>query len=339
MNNIRALLAANPVVAAPMAGLTDQAFREILRDMGAGLIYTEMVSDMALCYNNQKTLAMLPAPEERGPLVVQLCGSSPEYMAHAAQIIEERLAPAGNLVMIDINMGCPAPKIVKNGEGCRLMQQPDLAAELVRAVCEAVSLPVSVKMRLGWQEADKEAKLVLRLAEQLVQAGAAALAIHGRTREQFYAGRADWQLIAEAAARLPVPVIGNGDIDSVAAGVERWQQTKCAGLMIGRGLLGNPWLARDLARYFAGQSPMPAPSREEIFALARRHLRRQVELQGEYMGVRVMRSHLPFYIKGLPGAAAVRGRLNSLNTAEQVEAALADFLLTGEPGRSNYETN
>ncbi len=327
MNSIRALLAANPVVAAPMAGLTDQAFREILREMGAGLIYTEMVSDMALCYNNQKTLAMLPAPDERGPLVVQLCGSSPEYMARAAQIIEDRLAPAGNLVMLDINMGCPAPKIVKNGEGCRLMQQPDLAVELVRAVRGAVSLPVSVKMRLGWNDADKEIKLVLRLAERLVQAGASALAIHGRTREQFYAGRADWQLIAEAAAALPVPVIGNGDIDSVAAGLARWQQTKCAGLMIGRGFLGNPWLARDLARHFAGLPALPAPSREEIFQLARRHLRRQVGLQGEYLGVRVMRSHLPFYIKGIPGAAAVRGKLNSLNAAAEVEQALAEFLL------------
>lgn len=331
MNNtqveaVRALLAENPVATAPMAGLTDQAFREILREQGAGLIYTEMVSDMALCYNNQKTLDMLPAPTEKGPLVVQLCGSSPDYMARAAQIIEEIMRPGGQLFMLDINMGCPAPKIVKNGEGSRLMQQPELAAQLVQAVVGAVGdkLPVSVKMRLGW---DDNSKNVLEVARRLVQAGASALAIHGRTREQFYAGQADWRLIAEAADSLPVPIIGNGDIDSAAVGMERMQNTRCAGLMIGRGLLGNPWLARDLARRLAGLPDLPAPSRAEIFQMARRHLRRQVELQGEYMGIRVMRSHLPFYIKGLPGAAAVRGRLNALNTAAEVETALADFLL------------
>ncbi len=322
---VRALLAQNPVVTAPMAGLTDQAFREILREQGAGLIYTEMISDMALCYNNQKTLAMLPASMEQGPLVVQLCGSSPECMARAAQIIEQKMRPTGQLFMLDINMGCPAPKIVKNGEGSRLMQQPGLAVQLVQAVVGAVGdrLPVSVKMRLGWDDSSKN---VLELAQRLVQAGASALAIHGRTREQFYAGRADWQLIAEAADILPVPVIGNGDIDTLEVGVERMQNTHCAGLMIGRGLLGNPWLVRDLARHFAGLPALPSPDRAEIFQLVRWHLRRQVELQGEYMGVRVMRSHLPFYIKGLPGAAAVRGRLNTLNTADEVEAALAEFL-------------
>ncbi len=321
---IAQLLAENPVVTAPMAGLTDQAFREILREMGAGLIYTEMVSDMALCYNNRKTLEMLPAATEQGPLVVQLCGSSPETMAKAAQMLEDLLAPAGNLVMLDINMGCPAPKIVKNGEGCRLMQQPQLAERLVAAVAEAVRLPVSVKLRLGW---DSESRNVLPLAEQLVQAGAQAVAIHGRTREQFYAGQADWQLITEAAASLPVPVIGNGDITSVPLAASRRAESGCAGLMVGRGLLGNPWLVRDMARHFAGLPPLPAPSRAEICRIACRHLRRQVELLGELMAVRVMRSHLPFYLKGLPGAAAMRGGLNSLNEAAAVEQALREFLL------------
>ncbi len=324
MADIKKLLSSMPAVTAPMAGYTDRAFREILRDMGAGLIYTEMVSDMALCYGSKKTFDMLDIAGEQGPLVIQLCGSEPEWMAKGAQIVEQWVEhQQAAVVMLDINMGCPAPKIVKNGEGSRLMQQPELAARIVEAVAQAVRLPVSVKLRLGWDDGHRNVLEVARLA---VEAGAQAVAIHGRTREQFYAGQADWSLIREAAAQLPVPVIGNGDVDSVATALGRLAECGCAGVMIGRGLLGNPWLIRDLARHFAGKQPLGRPEPAEVLAVALRHLRRQVEICGEYMAVRQMRSHLPLYIKGVPGAAAMRGRLNSLNTAAEVEAALTEFL-------------
>jgi nifR3 family TIM-barrel protein len=213
---------------------------------------------------------------------------------------------------------------VKNGEGSRLMTNPELAERIVDAVASAVRLPVSVKMRLGW---DDESKNVLDVARRVVQAGAQAVTIHGRTRQQFYAGSADWSLIAEAAAELPVPVIGNGDIASVEMAARRKNETGCAGLMVGRGMLGNPWLIRDLVRHFTGQSALPKPSREEILQVALRHLYRQVELNGEYQGVRQMRTHLPFYIKGIPGAAAMRNRLNRLERGVEVEAELTRFLM------------
>lgn len=324
MRKITDILAENPVVTAPMAGVTDRAFREILHDMGAGLVYTEMVSDMGLCYGNEKTFEMLSIEGEAAPVVIQLCGSSPEYMGKAAQIIEEWGERCGNVVMLDINMGCPAPKIVKNGEGSRLMTCPELAEQIVDSVANAVRLPVSVKMRLGW---DDDSKNVLEVARRVVNAGAQVITIHGRTRQQFYAGSADWSLIAEAVAMLSVPVIGNGDITSVEVAERRKSETGCAGLMIGRGMLGNPWLIRDLVRHFTGQTALPKPSREEILQLALRHLCRQIELNGEYMGVRQMRSHLPFYIKGIPGAAAMRNRLNQLERGGEVEAELTRFLM------------
>ena len=204
------------------------------------------------------------------------------------------------------------------------MQRPEQAARVVEAVAGAVNLPVSVKLRLGW---DAENRNVLPLAKRLAQAGAAAIAVHGRTREQFYAGQADWQLIGEAAASLPAPVIGYGDVTSGEQAAARRAEFGCAGIMVGRGLLGNPWLVRDMARHFAGLAPLPSPSRAEIFAVLSRHLRWQAELLGEYMAVRVMRSHLPFYLKGLPGAAALRGRLNSLGELAAVEEVIKEFLL------------
>lgn len=329
------LLAANPVVTAPMAGLTDRAWRELVHDMGAGLVYTEMVSDMALCYGNRKTFGLLNIAGEAAPVAVQLCGSDPEPMAKAARIIAELAEECGNVALLDINMGCPAPKIVKNGEGSRLMTQPELAERIVDAVASAVSLPVSVKMRLGW---DDDSKNVLDMASRMVDAGAQMITIHGRTRQQFYAGVADWSLIAEAAEMLRkkgVPVVGNGDITSVETAAARMQESGCAGVMIGRGMLGNPWLIRDCVRHFRGLDAMPAPDGEEILAMALTHLWRQVELSGEYMAVRMMRAHLPFYIRGIRGSAAVRGRLNRLDTAAEVERELTEFLVGGVVADSN----
>lgn len=327
MAEIAEILAVNPIVSAPMAGVTDRAWREIVHEMGAGLVYTEMLSDMALCYGNEKTFGMLNIEGEPGPLVVQLCGSSPEYMGRAAAIIEQEAAKFGNVVMLDINMGCPAPKIVRNGEGSRLMTQPELAERIMDAVVKAVRLPVSVKMRLGW---DDDSKNVLDMARRMANCGAALVTVHGRTRQQFYAGEADWEPIAEVAAELKkmsVPVIGNGDVTSVAVGRKRMAESGCAGLMVGRAMMGNPWLIRDLVRDFAGLPALPKPTNDEVLRMALRHLYRQVELRDEYTAVRLMRTHLPFYIKGIPGAAAMRGRLNQLDTAAEVEAALREFLV------------
>lgn len=324
---IKQILAENPIVSAPMAGITDRAWREIIRRAGAGLIYTEMLSDMALCYGSKKTLDMLNAEGEIDPIVIQLCGSSPEYMAKAAAMIEGLTADWGNVAAIDINMGCPAPKIVKNGEGSRLMCEPELAERIVDSVVQAVKLPVTVKLRLGW---DDESRNVTDMARRVVNSGAQAVAVHGRTRQQFYSGEADWDAIAEVAAVLAeygVPVIGNGDIASVEVGLRRLRESGCAGIMIGRGMLGNPWLVRDLVRAYRGEPPLGAPTHTEICDMAVGHLRRQVEFRDEYTAVRLMRTHLPFYIKGIPGAAALRGRINRLNTADEVESALREFLV------------
>lgn len=326
MTAIAEILRQNPIVTAPMAGVTDRAFREILHDQHPALVYTEMLSDMALCYGSEKTFAMLDLAGEPGRLAVQLCGSQPEFMGRAAAIVQQKAAEYGNIVLLDINMGCPAPKIVKNGEGSRLMTDPELAARVVDAVVKAVRLPVSVKMRLGWND---ESKNVLQVARRVVEAGAQLVTVHGRTRQQFYSGEADWQPISEVArelAKLGVPVIGNGDINSVAVARRRKAASGCTGLMVGRAMLGNPWLIRDLVRAFAGEAALPPPSRTEILQMALRQLYREVELRDEYTAVRLMRTHLPFYVRGIPGAAALRGRINQLNSAAEVERELSGFL-------------
>ncbi len=327
MTRIAELLAENPIVCAPMAGVTDRAFREILHEQGPALVFTEMLSDMALCYGSEKTFAMLDLAGERGRLAVQLCGSQPEFMGRAAAIVQQKAEEYGNIVLLDINMGCPAPKIVKNGEGSKLMTDPELAARVVEAVVKAVRLPVSVKMRLGWDEENINA---VQVARRVAEAGAQLVTVHGRTRQQFYAGEADWGPIAAVVRELSplgVPVIGNGDINSVAVARKRRAESGCAGLMVGRAMLGNPWLIRDLVRDFAGKPPLPPPGREDILQVAVRQLRREAEICGEYTAVRLMRTHLPYYVKGLPGAAALRGRINQLQSAAEVEKALTEFLL------------
>lgn len=326
MTAISEILRQNPIVTAPMAGITDRAFREILHNQHPALVYTEMLSDMALCYGSEKTFAMLNLAGEPGRLAVQLCGSQPEFMGRAAAIVQQKAEEYGNIVLLDINMGCPAPKIVKNGEGSRLMTDPELAARVVEAVVKSVRLPVSVKMRLGW---DSDNINVLQLARRVVEAGAQLVTVHGRTRQQFYSGEADWQPVTEVARELAligVPVIGNGDINSVAVARRRKEESGCAGLMVGRAMMGNPWLIRDLVRDFAGEPALPSPDRREILQMALSHLYREVELRDEYTAVRLMRTHLPFYVRGMPGAAALRGRINQLNSAAEVERELSEFM-------------
>ena len=312
----------NPILAAPLAGLTDRAWRDILHRMGVGLCYTEMVSDKGLVYQDKKTASILDIEGEAAPVGVQLCGSDPATMAAAAVIIEEKAKSCANVAVLDINMGCPVRKIVSNGEGSSLMQRPEQAVELMRQVVAAVKLPVSAKLRLGW---DDEHKNVVELAKALAAVGCQAVTIHGRTKTQMYSGQADWSLISAAAAVLPIPVFGNGDITSAQSACERLATSGCAAVMIGRGMLGNPWLIRDAVSMCKGEPKAAAPDLSEIVETAIWHLRREVELSGEYAGIRKMRSHLPWYVRGQRGAAALRGRINQMEKLTEIEFELRKF--------------
>lgn len=305
---------ANPVVSAPMAGVTDRAFRVLAREMGCGLVCTEMVSDQALLYKNSKTLKMVNFAGEPSPLSVQIFGSDPDYMAHAAEIVVSQGAD-----IVDINMGCPAPKIVRNNEGCALMQNPHLAAEIVHRVATRVKVPVTVKMRKGWDEENINA---VELAKQVVAAGAVAVTVHGRTRNQFYSGEADWEIIKKVKAAVDVPVIGNGDIRSPQDAARMLEQTGCDGVMIGRAAMGNPWLFKQTVHYLNTGELLPPPTSEERIAVALRHLEMIVADKGEFIGVSEMRKHAAWYTKGFRGAANLRQRINQAKTVDELKMVL-----------------
>lgn len=313
----------NPVIAAPMAGVTDKAFRVLAREAGCGLVCTEMISDQALLYGNPKTVDMLNIEGEtgpvNGPLSVQLFGSNPEYMAEAAAIVEKRGAD-----IIDINMGCPTPKIVKNGEGAALMKDPEQAARIVAAVVRAVKRPVTVKMRAGWDEGSRNAVQVARL---VVEAGAAAVTVHGRTRVQFYGGQADWNIIGEVKAAVEVPVVGNGDIWSGPHAARMMQETSCDAVMIGRAGMGNPWIFRQVVRYLETGEILPGPTVNDRISTALRHLELLVKFKGEKRAVLEMRRHASWYIKGLRGAARAREKINKAGTIDELARVLKMFFL------------
>ena len=300
----------NSVITAPMAGITDKAFREILKSMGAAMVCTEMVSDKALIYANKNTLELLDIEGEEYPICVQLFGSEPDVMAKAAKIISSKGAH-----VLDINMGCPAPKIVRNGEGSALMLKPKLAQEIVDAVVQAVSIPVTVKMRKGWDVNSVNAVEAARLVEE---AGAAAITVHGRTRDQFYTGQADWGIIAEVKNAVSIPVVGNGDIWNPEDGRKIMAETGCDAVMVGRGMLGNPWLVKRTVEALTNSDLSKVPTLDERLTMAERHLDRVVELKGEITGVRQMRKHLAWYIKGLRDAARVRTEINRLTQKKEI---------------------
>lgn len=306
-----------PVVLAPMAGVTDMPFRLLCKRFGCGLVCSEMVSDKALLYGNDRTRGMLAIDPRERPISIQLFGAGPETMAEAARIVEG-FRPD----IIDINMGCPAPKVVKSGEGAALLRDLDLAGRIIEAVVRSVSIPVTVKMRSGW---DSDHIVAPDLARRAEEAGAAAVTVHARTREQFYSGRADWALIARVCRAVSIPVIGNGDVTDPASAMAMFEQTGCRGVMIGQGALGNPWVFRRVERSLAGGEDPGSPSLAERLAVAREHLRAHVAECGEERGIKEMRKHLAWYLKGMPGAAAHRDALNRLNTLNEVEGFLDQY--------------
>lgn len=314
--NIGHICLENPIITAPMAGVTSRAFREILKDMGAGLVTTEMISAKALVYQNKQSLHLLELEGEVSPIAVQLCGHEPDVLARAAKMAVDRGA-----AIIDLNCGCPAPKIVKNGDGSRLLERPALIEEMVRAVKHAVPVPVTVKIRRGWA-APEETGMAAALAGE--RGGADAITVHGRYGSQYYSGEADWDFIRRVKEAVRVPVIGNGDLFSGADCVRRLAESGCDGIMLGRGLMGNPWLVQEALLALAGKQS-PAIPWAERFAVARRHLEREVVLQGEHTGILEMRKHLAWYIKGMPKASLFRQQINTGETLEQVKALLQDY--------------
>jgi tRNA-dihydrouridine synthase B len=317
-NSIREILQRDPMALAPMAGVSDPPFRKLVREMGCAFAYTEMISDNALIYGNERTSRMLTIPDGDHPLSVQLFGSDPARVAEAARLVEDAGAD-----FIDINMGCPTPKITSNGEGAALMLYPTTAREMVRAVRRAVSLPITVKTRKGWDKGRGSAVEIAKIAED---EGASAVAVHGRYREQFYTGKADWSVIGEVKAAVGIPVLGSGDVFSPEDALAMLQQTSCDGVLVARGALGNPWIFGRFRRLWEAGETSDEPLPGERIRVALRHLRMQVDYAGEHLGVLQMRKHIGWYIKGLRNATRVRTALNTLNTQDDVEQLLMSYL-------------
>lgn len=305
----------NIYILGPMAGVTDLPFRLLCKEQGAGLLCMEMVSAKAILYNNKNTESLLQIHPDETPVSLQLFGSDPKIVSEMAKRIEER-----PFSILDINMGCPVPKVVRNGEGSALMKNPKLVYELVHAVVEAIEKPVTVKIRKGFDEEHVNAVEIARIAEE---AGAAAIAVHGRTREQYYSGSADWEIIRQVKEAVQIPVIGNGDVTSGERAAALREQTGCDGVMIARGAQGNPWIFSDLLEYEETGAFPPRPDVDEIRSTMLRHARLQIEYKGSYIGIREMRKHVAWYTKGVHGAARLREQINKVESYEELENLLA----------------
>lgn len=301
----------NNLILAPMAGVCDLPFRVLCKEQGAGLLCMEMVSAKGIYYNNRNTEILLTTVPEERPVSLQLFGADADIMSEMAKRIEER-----PFDILDINMGCPVPKVVNNGEGSALMKQPKLVYEIVSKIARAVKKPVTVKIRKGFDDAHINAVQIARIAEE---AGAAAVAVHGRTREQYYSGRADWDIIRQVKEAVSIPVIGNGDILTAQDVIEMKKQTGCDGFMIGRGAQGNPWIFRQILYYLDTGRELQRPEISEVADMILRHARAQIAFKGETMGIREMRKHAAWYTSGYKNSAKLRGKINEIDTYEQLE--------------------
>ena len=298
----------NPFLAAPLAGITDAPTRRINRIMGAAMGYSEMVSGKGLMYNNKNTENLLKVYEEERPVAYQIFGSEPEVMAYTAKQLNGR-----ENALLDINMGCPVPKVVKNGEGSAMLKKPSLIYDVVSATVENADKPVTVKIRIGW---DDDSINCVEVAKIIEKAGASAVAIHGRTRMQYYSGKANWDAIKEVKENVSISVIGNGDIFTAEDAMSMMEYTGCDLVMIGRGMLGNPWIFRDCKALWEGKSVPPRPSIDEIVNMMIRHFNDIKALKGERTAVNEMRKHVGWYTKGMPSSAAFRRSINEVNDSE-----------------------
>ncbi len=301
----------NNCILAPMAGITDLPFRLLCKEMGCGLMVSEMVSAKAILYKNRNSEDLLRVEPAEGAVALQLFGSDPQIMADIAKSLEDR-----DFVMFDINMGCPVPKIVNNGEGSALMKQPLLVGRIVEAMAKAVKKPVTVKIRKGFNDNMINAPEIAHIVQE---SGGAAVTVHGRTREQYYSGVADWDIIRQVKEAVSIPVIGNGDITCAQDAVRMLEQTGCDGFMVGRGAKGNPWVFREITEYFKTGKVVERPSLDEVKAMILRHADLLVKYKGEYTGIREMRKHFAWYTAGYPNSAMLRNRVNQIEYLNELE--------------------
>ncbi|MBP6492285.1 MAG: tRNA dihydrouridine synthase DusB [Clostridia bacterium] len=307
----------NPFFLAPLAGITDAPFRKICKEKGAGLVYSEMVSGKGLYYNDKATERLLRIYEEEKPVAYQIFGSEPEIISYTAKKLSDR-----ENCILDINMGCPVPKVVKNGEGSALLKNPKLVETIVAAAVASAGKPVTAKIRIGW---DAESINAVEIAKAIEAAGASAIGVHGRTREQYYSGTADWNVIRQVKEAVSIPVIGNGDVFSGHDAIRMMEETGCDFVMIARGALGNPWIFREALALWKGQTVPPPPTIFEKVELIIKHFDLLLEEKGEYAAVREMRKHAGWYLKGIPGSAAIRRDLNSIVSAEILKETISSL--------------